>query len=152
MEVVFARKEAISDTYMIFGGMVTDRADSTSKITLVGLGMEDARQIYEEFPDFHTCKSQGASAAQRATRQMDIVPANGEVYAALKQAFAEHNASLGSGGDRVCVKMRGAILTWKSAKVQGEEILDQLPAPVRRDHVLVESAEVVPTSLALTGP
>ena len=90
--------------------------------------------------------------AKGKTWQMDIVPANGKVLDVLQDALAQHNASLQSGAGRVCVAVTGAVLVWTSAKVEGEEVLHQLPGAIRRDLVLVESARIVPASVALTTP
>jgi hypothetical protein len=63
-----------------------------------------------------------------------------------------HNGDLQGGGPRVCIALNGTVLTWKSAQVDGGEVLKDLPAAVRRDLVLVESVHVVPADTALATP
>lgn len=152
LDITFARGDKIAETYMIFGGLSSDRDDMASKITLVGLPMTEARAIYADYPDFDQCSSAGAEYAKAATRQLDIVPVNGAVLATLEHAFAQSQDNLQTGGGRVSVALTGAVLSWKSAKVGGEEVLQQLPPQIKREHVLVETAHIVDTSMALPAP
>ncbi len=149
MEVVFQRKEAIEETYMVFGGLSMDRPDALSKITFVGLSMADAQPIYSRYPDFNECKSPGAAAAQSLTRQMDIVPSNGDVLASLQEVLAQHAASLRSGGERVCVRLSGSVLTIASATAQAMDITSQLPPELKHDYYFVQRAEIVDVQRAL---
>ena len=48
-------------TYMLFGGRVGDWVDGHA--WLAGLELDDARRIARRHPDFHLCKSPGASEA-----------------------------------------------------------------------------------------
>jgi len=152
MELTFTRGASFGETYMVFGGMVTDRADMITKATVVGLGMEAAIPIFNRFPDFHRCSSPGASLAQGATRQMNIVPANPQVQSKLEQTLAAHEASIQQGGDRVCVRLEGDVLEFASARIDGEDISDQLPHQLRQDCYLVVSAGIVDAQSALAGP
>ncbi|MCP3914767.1 MAG: hypothetical protein GY711_04305 [bacterium] len=151
MDVTLDRKQSFDDTYMIFGGMPTNRDDMFTKITVVGLSMDDARPIYSRYPDFHTCKSAGASLAQQATKQMDIVPASDEVLEQLNETLAAHEESLRSGGDRVCVKLDGDVLQLASATAADQDITGQLPPQLMHDYFLVQSAKIVDAKSALDG-
>jgi hypothetical protein len=150
MDVTFERDETFTETYMVFGGMASDRDDMISKATVVGLSMTDARPIFRKYPDFHTCKSKGALMAQRATLQMDIVPASPEVLEELKRTLTNHVDSIKQGGDRVCVKLTGEVLKFVSASVQDQDITAELPPQIKKDYYLVKSAEIVETKAALT--
>lgn len=152
LDITFARQDAVNETYMIFGGVDMDRPDSPNKIHFTGLGMTDARAIYDEYPDFTMCGSGGAGMAKDAIVQLSMVPANGEVLEVLQDALAQHNRNLQVGGGRVCIAVTGAVLTWQSAQHAGEEVLHQLPKVAVRDLVLVESARIEPAATALASP
>ena len=151
MDVTFSRQQPFTDTYMVFGGLASTRDDMISQVSVVGLSMEDARPIHDRYPDFHECKSAGAPLAQRATRQMDIVPANAKVFAQLQKTLDAHEESLRQGGDRVCVQLRGELLELESASVEDQDITGQLPRQIVHEYYLVEAAELVDARSALGG-
>lgn len=151
MDVTFSRQGPFTDTYMVFGGLASTRADMISKVSVVGLSMEDARPIHARYPDFHECKSAGAPLAQRATRQMDIVPANAEVFEQLQETLDAHEKSLRQGGERVCVQLRGDLLELTSATVEDQDITSQLPPQMMHEYYLVQSAQLVDARSALGG-
>ena len=151
MDVHFACVQAFAETYMIFGGWETNQKGAISKVGISGLSMDDARPIYAMYPDFHLCKSAGAPLAQKAIRQLDIVPANSKALRELKTTLAGYKAK--QRGEQVCVKLEGKVLKLTSAIVRGanEDILDRLPPQMRHEYYLVESAEIVDTQTALVG-
>ncbi len=153
MDVHFSRGKPFAQTYMIFGGIETNQSDAFSKISLSGLNIITARSIYSRYPDFHSCKSPGAPLAQKAIRQLDIVPANSEAMKNLRKTLFEHQTSIQQGGDRVCVGLEGEVLRLTSAIVReiNEDITDKLPPQVHHEYFLVESAKIVASQEALKG-
>ena len=81
LDVHFSRVKPFAQTYLIFGGMELKQSDAITKVSLSGLEIATARFIYSRYPDFHACKSPGAPLAQKALRQLDIVPADSRVLA-----------------------------------------------------------------------
>jgi len=144
MDVHFSRGKPFSQTYMIFGGGENKHGDAFSKVTLSGLDIDTARSIHSRYPDFHLCKSPGAPLAQRAVRELDIVPADSRVTKVLRKTLAEHQASLGESDKRVCVGLKGEVLKLTSVIVReaNEDITDRLPPQVRHEYFLVKSAEI----------
>ena len=148
MDVHFARGKPFASTYMIFGGIETNQSDAISKVTLSGLNIRTARSISARYPDFHLCKSPGAPLAQKAIRQLDIVPANSEVTKILRKTLSEHQT-----GTRVCVGLEGEVLKLTSAIVRGvnEDITNKLPPQVHHEYFFVESAQIIDSRKALAG-
>jgi len=147
LELVFECTEPFAETYMVFGGLSMDRSDAVSKITIVGLSMADAQPIFSRYPDFHKCASPGAASAQSKIRQMDIVPANAGVLAMLQETLERHEASIG--GDRVCVKLHGSMVTIASATAEGTDVTSQLPPQLMHEYFFVQGAEIVDARNAL---
>lgn len=152
LEVRFRRTEQWSETYMIFGGLSIDHKNSINNVTLVGLNLDDARRIHSQHPDFHRCSSPGARSAQSMTEQLNLVPSDAGVLEELRAAFADHEASLQNGGERVCVRVEGAALELESVRLRadGTDITSQTPFN-RIDYYLVTFAERVDSATALTG-
>ena len=150
-DVYFELLDSFSETYMVFGGGQSRHRNSFSKISLSTISMEDARPIYEYYPDFHMCSSPGAALAKDAVGQMNIVPADSTVLKSLKEVLSAHEASIKEGGDRVCVQLEGKMLEMISVIVRKEEddIIDEMPKQTRENYFLVESAEIVDTQEAL---
>ena len=153
MDVHFARGKPFASTYMIFGGIETNQSDAISKVTLSGLNVRTARSIYARYPDFHLCKSPGAPLAQKAIRQLDIVPANAEVTKILRKTFGEYQTGTVQSDRRVCVGLEGEVLKLTSAIVRGvnEDITDKLPPQVHHEYFFVKSAQIIDSRKALAG-
>jgi hypothetical protein len=107
MDVHFSRVKPFAQTYLIFGGMEMKQADAITKVSLSGLEIDTARFIHSRYPDFYACKSPGASLAQNALLQLDIVPADLTVLEALRKTIADHKTSTQQGGNRTCVRLGG---------------------------------------------
>ncbi|UCF06395.1 MAG: hypothetical protein JSV33_05020 [bacterium] len=144
MDVHFSRGRSFGNTYMIFGGTEITHGNAFSKITLSGLDINTAKNIYSMYPDFHLCKSPGAPMAQRAVVDFDIVPANSKTMKNLRKTLKKYQASIHNGGDRVCVKLEGEVLRLTSVLVRelNKDITHELPPQVHHDYFLVTSAEL----------
>jgi hypothetical protein len=153
LDVYFELIEPISETYMVFGGQHVKHNNAVGSVTLATLSMADAILIYDRYPDFHRCSSPGAVQAKKAVNQMNIVAADSDVLEALKAVLSEHNDSIRQGGDRVCVRLDGAVLEMTAAVVRAadEDIMDDLPRQARTNFFYVESAEIVDAQSALEG-
>ncbi|MBW1744521.1 MAG: hypothetical protein JRJ47_14000, partial [Deltaproteobacteria bacterium] len=118
MDVHFSRVKPFAETYLIFGGAEMKQRDAITKVSLSGLEINTARFIHSRYPDFYACKSPGASLAQKALRQLDIVPADSKVMEDLRKTLADHQASLQQSGKRVCVRLEGEVLKLSSAIIR----------------------------------
>ena len=150
-DVYFALHEPFDKTYLLFGGdLVSDEA-AFNNFWLATISIDDARPIYEKYPDFYRCASPGAARAKEALKMMNIIVTDSDVLGALKEAVSEFNRRIGKGGDRVAVRLEGARLEMTAALVRGagHDMLDQLPQEVRSNYFLIESAEVVSARTAL---
>ena len=153
LDVYFELMEPVSETYMVFGGGHVKHKNAFGSVTLAAISMTDAIPIYERYPDFHRCSSPGAARAKNAVNQMNIVAADSDVLETLKAVLSEHKDSIRQGGDRVCVRMDGAVLEMTAAVVRAadEDIMDDLPRQARTNFFYVESAEIVDAQSALEG-
>ncbi len=104
-------------TYMLFGGEYSKDKIQINPITLHGLGIVDAKNIYARYPDFHRCDSPGAPLAKPKVKWLNLIPADKQVLNELRESIEELEDNLGKGGDRVCVSLVGKTLLMKSGKV-----------------------------------
>jgi len=117
LDARFVRGDSFKGTYMLFGGGVISHPNAISRVTLAGLPDYAARYIYEQYSDFHMCKSPGAPMAQNETRQIDVVAANPKVEKLLKRALKMHDKGIRESGERVCVTIEGEMLTLQSVVI-----------------------------------
>ena len=101
-------------TYMLFGGSYSKDKSSINPITLFGLGIVDAKNIYARYPDFHRCESPGAALAQPKVKSLKLIPADKQALYELRKSIKEFEDNLGQDGDRVCVSLVGKTLRMKS--------------------------------------
>jgi len=129
------------------------QSDAVAKISLSGLELNTARFIHSRYPDFYACKSPGAPLAQKALRQIDIVPADSKVLEALRKTLAEHQASTQKSGKRTCVRLEGEVLKLESAIVRqnNQDVTNKLPPQMHHEYYFVKSAEMVDAQQALAG-
>ena len=104
-------------TYMLFGGSYSKDKSSINPITLSGLGIVDAKNIYARYPDFHRCESPGAALAQPKVKSLNLIPADKQALNELRKSLKEFEDNLDQDGDRVCVSLVGKTLLMKSSRV-----------------------------------
>jgi hypothetical protein len=153
LDVRFARGQKFAQTYMLFGGTATSHPNAISRVTLAGLPDYAARYIYQQYPDFHMCKSPGAPMAQNETRQIDIVPANSGIERRLKEALSMFDKNLREGGERVCVTLEGEMITLRSAVITeiGEDITGEFTRNGPSEYFFVTSASIGTFQEAVLG-
>ena len=153
LDVYFELTDSFSETYMIFGGRSLNYKNAIGNVTLSAISMADAIPIYERYPDFTSCSSSGAAQAKNAVNPMNIVAADSDVLDTLKEVLSEHDNSIRQGGDRVCVKLDGAVIEMTAAviRVADEDIMGQLPRQARTNYFYVEYAEIIDAQSALEG-
>ncbi len=116
-DVKFEASREYQKTYMLFGGGYSKDKSSINPITLFGLGIADAKNIYARYPDFHRCDSPGAALAQPKVKWLNLIPADKQALNELRESIKKFEDNLGQDGDRVCVSLVGKTLLMKSAKV-----------------------------------
>jgi len=153
MDVHFSRGTLFAQTYLIFGGIEMKQSDAIAKISLSGLELNTARFIHSRYPDFNSCKSPGAPLAQKAIRQVAIVPADSEVMDNLRKTLADHQASLHPSGKRVCVRLVGEVLKLESAiiRANNQDVTNELPLQMLHEYYFVKSVEMIDAQEALAG-
>jgi hypothetical protein len=150
LDVRFSKRGSFSDTYMVFGGGHLDHRNAVANVTLAGLSVREAKPIYRRYPDFHRCASPGAALAKDKVTQLDMVPVNGKTLRLIKSSLEDFDESIRTGGDRVCVRLRGSHLKLKSVEVRevAENVTDTFKMT---DFYLVDSASRVECRQALAG-
>jgi hypothetical protein len=135
---------------MVFGGGHLDHPNAIANVTLAGLSVRHAKPIYRRYPDFHRCASPGASLAKDKIIQLDMVPADGETLAFLKESLEEFDESIRGDGDRVCVELHGTRLTLTSAEIRevGQDVTDTIQMD---NFYLVDAASRVECRQVLGG-
>ncbi len=120
-------------TYMVFGGGYFKNKNLINPISLSGLNIADAKNIYAQFPDFHRCSSPGASLAIPKTKHLNIIPADNQVLDELRASIKEHERNFSKGKERICVSLTGKTLDTQSTEVPGKNstedmiIIHQIP-------------------------
>ncbi len=145
MDVHFKRAGEFSDTYMVCGGGYFTHPDMINKIIICGIPIDKAISIYERYPDFDKCESPGASLAQDALLDLNIITVDSEVLNILKNALSQHEKNIKRGGDRIFVKLEGEALVMTSVIMRRfkKDVMDQFPPQTRQGYYLVKSAEIV---------
>lgn len=145
LEASFTRVGSLDDTYMLFGGDVTRQRNSLNHAFLAGLPLHHARAIAASHPDFHLCKSPGASQAQKLTQDLNVVAADRAARNALEEAVELYEERLHGSGERTCVRVQGAPLSLDSVRLQegGADVTEQVtPAFARARIVLAERVAI----------
>lgn len=141
----YHRIGAYAETFMLFGGDATQRANSPTHAILAGLPIATAKAIAASHPDFYMCRSPGAEQAKRWVESLSFVAADGKALAGLREASDLFQERLRSGGERTCVRVEGAQLLFDSAKFtqSGEDLSPKLrPLLERSKLVLAERVEI----------
>ena len=109
----FSISEGYNETYVLFGGQYYPT--QINPISLSGLKISDARNIYATYHDFYHCKSPGASLAVPLLQNLNLILAKQEVLNELQASIKEHETAIANDGDRVCVSLVGTALTLRDA-------------------------------------
>lgn len=145
LEASFSMVGSLDDAYMLFGGNADRHPNSLTHAIVAGLPIRDARLISASYPDFHMCKSPGASQAKRLTEDLTFVAANRAARSGLEEAVRLFQQRLRGGGERTCIRVSGAPLELDAVRVEqnGEDITGQVQrAYARSNLVLAERVEV----------
>lgn len=145
LEVRFDRYGAVSETYMLFGGLDGEMKNSISNVFLSGLAIRHASFISQRYPEFYKCSSPGAAQAKQLIEDMALIAADGSTRDTLKQAVALHEDSIASGGDRTCLSFRGEQISLRSAKHRegGFDLTSDIAKGYRKtDFFFVSEAEI----------
>jgi hypothetical protein len=131
-----------SNTVMLFGGTVVPYRNAISPVLVAGLDIDHARSIYDRYPDFYRCKSPGATLAKPLVVDINVIPGDARPLRTVAAAVEEFHRNLRTGGDRVCMSLRGQIATLVSVKIRehGIDITDKFPA---KQYYFVTDAEKV---------
>ena len=131
-----------SGTVMLFGGDYIPHRNAISPVFLAGLGIEHARSLYARYPDFYRCNSPGAAMAKPLVTDINMIPATSEPLRTVATAVEDFHDNLRSGGDRVCVNLRGHIMALVSVKIRehGIDITDKFPA--KRYHFVTDAERI----------
>ncbi len=139
------------DTYMLFGGSYSGNIRLINPVSLSGIEIVDAKEIYARYPDFHRCKSPGASLAIPKVEYLRLIPADKQALDELKLTIKEYKKNFRNHKDRVCVSLTGKTLDMQSAEVPGIniDIKDQLP---RQTFHLINSSKRINCKNLLEQP
>jgi hypothetical protein len=107
-KVYLTQTENIVESFMIFGGHLDKKLhNSISDYSFGALEINEAAAIKRNYPNFHLCKSPGATIAQRKIQTLSLIAENQEASDILEDTVALHDERLYEGGARVCVELRG---------------------------------------------
>jgi hypothetical protein len=107
-KVYLTQTENIVESFMIFGGHLDKKLhNSISDYSFGALEINEAAAIKRNYPNFHLCKSPGATIAQRKIQTLSLIAENQEASDILEDTVALHDERLYEGGERVCVELRG---------------------------------------------
>jgi hypothetical protein len=145
-KVYLTQSESIFDTFMIFGGHLDKRLqNSISDYSFGALEIDEATAIKRKYPDFHLCKSPGASIAQRKIQTLSLIAENQETADILEDTIALHDERLSEGGERVCVELRGYQVEPSSILLKENDMdisEDVIPSLRNMAFYLISGAEI----------
>ena len=142
VKVDFSVTEEFSGDYMLFGGSYLSHKNAVVPTVLSGLHMDDVKDIYKDYPDFHKCASPGASLAKPLVLSLDFIPMDSSVLKELKDAINTFHANIKNDGDRVCVSISGNYLQLKKATIKANSA-DVTSKYGNLNFRLVDSAEMI---------
>lgn len=154
LQAKFELGKPLDKTVMLFGGAYLEQENAVFPVTMAVLSDKAAKSIYERHPDFLKCSSPGAAEAQPMVVQYNLIPRDGNTASELKNALDTFDSNLKSGGERVCLRLKGNKIKLKSVKVpsQDEDLTSQFGAQTgSASAYLVESADTVPAQDVLEG-
>jgi hypothetical protein len=146
LEVLFNPQESLYETFMIFGGHVDRKLrNSFSDYSMGALEIGEATLIQAKHPDFHLCRSPGATLAQSKIRNLTLVMENPQAAEIVEDSIELHNERLAEGGDRTCIELRGNRVEPVTVRLRedGTDISqDILPKLRNLTYYLIEGAEI----------
>ena len=146
LEVRFTRGAAFSEAFMIFGGTNADMRNNVSDALLSTLAMRHASLIHQHYPDFHLCKSPGAAQAKRYIEASNFIGTTRNARRAIREAVDVHAERIRGGGERTCISIAGAALSFDSVslKEDGRDVTGDFGQALRLNpYYLAEEAELV---------
>ena len=146
LEVRFTRGAAFSEAFMIFGGTNADMRNNVSDALLSTLAMRHASLIHQRYPDFHLCKSPGAAQAKRYIEASNFIGTTRNARRAIREAVDVHAERIRGGGERTCISIAGAALSFDSVslKEDGRDVTGDFGQALRLNpYYLAEEAELV---------
>lgn len=145
-EIHLTQAGRLFDTFMIFGGHLDRKLhNSFSDYSLGALEIGEASLIQRDYPDFHLCKSSGASLAQGKIRSLSLIAENQEIADILEDSIALHDERLTAGSERTCIELRGyqveptTILLKENSMDISQDII---PSLRNMDLYLIDGAEI----------
>lgn len=118
LTVTFSSGGEFTGEYMMFGGRYIKHKNAVVPVAISGLPIDEAKNIYAQYPDFHRCSSPGADLAKPQVVGLDIVPLDSSVTDELKKAIKLFNDNIRNNGDRVCISVRGQNLDLQQALIK----------------------------------
>ena len=146
LEVRFTRGAAFSEAFMIFGGTNADMRNNVSDALLSTLAMRHASLIHQRYPDFHLCKSPGAAQAKRYIEASNFIGTTRRARRAVREAVDVHAERIRGGGERTCISIAGAALSFDSVslKEDGRDVTGDFGRALQLNpYYLAEEAELV---------
>ena len=146
LEVRFTRGAAFSEAFMIFGGTNAGMRNSVSDALLSTLAMRHASLIHQRYPDFHLCKSPGAAQAKRYIEASNFIGTTRNARRAIREAVDVHAERIRGGGERTCILIAGAALSFDSVslKEDGRDVTGDFGQALQLNpYYLAEKAELV---------
>lgn len=131
-----------NERYVLFGGGYFKGKNLINPITLAGLPLADAKNMYALYPDFYRCTSPGAQKAKDLVQELNLIPADKKVLEELKLSITEFEDNFANNGDRVCVSLIGKRLKTSAVRAveNGVDIKEKLPL---YNFYFIESADRV---------
>ncbi|MGD8910047.1 MAG: hypothetical protein PVI92_11950 [Chromatiales bacterium] len=145
-KVYLTQTESIFDAFMIFGGHLDKKLhNSISDYSFGALEIGEAAAIKRKYPDFHRCKSPGASIAQRKILNLSLIAENQQTADILEDAIALHDERLSGDNERVCVELRGYQVEPTTILLKENDMdisKDIIPSLRNMDFYLISGAEI----------
>jgi len=137
----FSLETPIEDTFMLFG--IQAKGADYQDGYLAAIPLTTVRKLKERYADIDSCKGDGASVARGHVQNLHPVGSSSEVMQALRAAYEQYLAAQRSGGDRICVHLRGQKLRYIQGTYMGMEL--GVPKSIGGEMQLVypESMQVV---------
>jgi hypothetical protein len=151
---VYRKQDVVDTDYMVFG-IQTFWDDRKKKgyaddAYLALIPLSTVRSLKQQYADIDSCNGDGAAVARNHVHNVYLYGASTEVKAATRIAFERDKNAQRTGGDRICLHVRGKRLVLdEEASVRlakenkGDAILNIKPINAETEQVFPEAISVV---------
>jgi len=120
--MVFRKGDALGDEAQMVFGIQVSGDDAGDDAYLAIIPMTTVRSLKARYADIDSCKGNGAYAARSHIQNVKLYGLSAEARNGLRQAYDSDQSAQRTGGDRICVQLRGHRLSYVDGTYGGLQL------------------------------